>query len=990
MRFNQKELAFIATRTDIPFDKEGILWLKEKEGHFWQRNEVYTERWFRLRGNLLFYFKTKDKTTDPAGAIVLERCRVLKDSSPQKKHGFTIVFDEDDTQRYHLNGKSTKDTEEWMEKIRNASYESLRNKLLSLRKQLMEITGKDPLPEYHPLAQQEPLKPGIGQYSSTSAADADETPFLEMCIACQKLIGTEEGKLPNAFVEIRTMTPPATSWSKHAQTEIIEQSCDPYFLTTVVFPEGAVNELTRLKLAVFDVRDREKEEMSLLGQAVCTMGDILTSVDQKLLLTLTPLDSPDACGTVTVLGWKVDSQRNLKRISQNLERENAMGTRKNSGRSMVMVEHVLKRSYRFPTTMRGVVLKVVELMGESVLTFKIPIQLLKMYIAEEQQKILELHHLGDLNPSWENARQEILDNHFKLICAYKGNLQELVPLQGTCFKPARLRQDKKLAFVPINLHIQRMKVMQNSEEAGTLYDIVTVGAPAAHTLKFGQGGLRRLYMALRKAQQSGGESENKAPVVRQLRVNLEKFKSQLGQHCENVKKAIRSGDVTNLMETMSRLSDKASQLLKFREAPLVKESLASLEKAVPSPKEEDEPMDGDNFFTVQIFTKPSAKCQELSTLVEQSLMMMLSHMESMIQRAPPPEGKSWVEVILSETHDFSRAVDGLVKEIYLGMIFLQLQEEAKHATLLYEIRKRQDIVFAHAVTSLVVGFVCKLHTSFSNTVFLKQLVQIGFLAQFESLLSTNGDEMGMLEDACVSIANLTCVKFKFKECEREDEIPTLSGNRSYIQVNVSLPPVHFRRLPRELQEGRLVKVIPVLFTQGINEHATLAERFGDTSLQEKINGDHYSILNFYFEQFKDKFPEAAASRKEGDPSLEHLMKSLKSNIDSRRGKNVDILLISEEICWRLNGCRFMSCKSAKDRTGMGITLEQCMILKREHNMDSQFFQQALDAMRSEGTRRENTFKNTGIRRYAFNSWQVMALPKQYRPPDGTYGKNVHT
>ena len=34
---------------------------------------------------------------------------------------------------------------------------------------------------------------------------------------------------------------------------------------------------------------------------------------------------------------------------------------------------------------------------------------------------------------------------------------------------------------------------------------------------------------------------------------------------------------------------------------------------------------------------------------------------------------SWVDVILAETHDFSRAVDGLVKEIYLGMIFLQLQ-----------------------------------------------------------------------------------------------------------------------------------------------------------------------------------------------------------------------------------------------------------------------------------------------------------------------------
>lgn len=36
-----------------------------------------------------------------------------------------------------------------------------------------------------------------------------------------------------------------------------------------------------------------------------------------------------------------------------------------------------------------------------------------------------------------------------------------------------------------------------------------------------------------------------------------------------------------------------------------------------------------------------------------------------------------------------------------------------------------------------------------------------------------------------------------------------------------------------------------------------SSRFGDTSLQEKINGDNYSILNFYLEQFKDKFPDAS-------------------------------------------------------------------------------------------------------------------------------------
>ena len=45
------------------------------------------------------------------------------------------------------------------------------------------------------------------------------------------------------------------------------------------------------------------------------------------------------------------------------------------------------------------------------------------------------------------------------------------------------------------------------------------------------------------------------------------------------------------------------------------------------------------------------------------------------------------------------------------------------------------------------------------------------------------------------------------------------------------------------------------------------------------------------------------------------------------------------------GLRFTNCKSGKDRTGMGVTLEQIQILSREYDLAEHEYQKALDAMR---------------------------------------------
>uniref|UniRef100_A0A3Q3N311 Phosphatidylinositol 3,4,5-trisphosphate-dependent Rac exchanger 2 protein n=1 Tax=Mastacembelus armatus TaxID=205130 RepID=A0A3Q3N311_9TELE len=350
----------------------------------------------------------------------------------------------------------------------------------------------------------------------------------------------------------------------------------------------------------------------------------------------------------------------------------------------------------------------------------------------------------------------------------------------------------------------------------------------------------------------------------------------------------------------------------------------------------------------------------------------------------------------SSVQALTQTIAKYVEEVKSRLLLILLQYTDS------EIQLRRDMVFCQSLVAAVCAFSEHLLAVLNQDLqeaqetgrrWLEQIASAGLLFHFQSLLSPNlTDEQAMLEDTQVALIDLEKVMFYFQQFEGEPLVANMpityqvEGTRQALKVCFYLESFYFSLLPHRLKNRGGIKIYPVLFTQALEsmEGYYYRDSVSVEEYQAQINAASLDMVKQYYKRLRAFYldqsnvppgsaPKAALIDKLMRPlnPLEELYRLMESFISCRRtaacqntacgASGVGLLTVASELCSRLGATHIVMCNSGVHRCTLSVTLEQAILLARNHGLPPRCIMQATDIMRKQGARVQNSAKNLGVR-----------------------------
>ncbi|KAL7078331.1 hypothetical protein ACQ4LE_002753 [Meloidogyne hapla] len=635
---------------------------------------------------------------------------------------------------------------------------------------------------------------------------------------------------------------------------------------------------------------------------------------------------------------------------------------------------------------KKVVLK--ETMYETRLSFLIPQEMIKLSHKWTNEMRDEL-----LDKLWGIKNSTMLDTLHMFVRHLNSNIEIhtqatefLENYMGPSFRPSVEKYRLAFLHVPTNLHVQMFSI--DSKNVG---HFVTSGALTAMPLRYSNGGmfnLRNKFLSNLTPQSIDQTDEGRFYKRKQTLLKLKRMIGELSRRID------MEWQINNKKEAADKIVVEL-----FAESKQIHEMLLDLINSFPNIYNLVDALCEGGLAQLQRKNSDSVPRDTLSSqldLLEAHFVSLNSKMRAAEKLDIKNEEKkqNCEENIKSSFHSTLDGLHHLALSIESAQMLslIQCLRSKNDCQTFFHLQLRHDALLSQAITLATTSLLLLIYSSKNlNDLNYSKTNTSPLIINF-SFLSCYGDEQGMIEDAFDMWQMFHDVAlFRFIPTNSsviQTCFPQIEGFRTNIRISIPLPSEKIVELPEGMSKGEWFCPKIIYWNLGVNHEASLAaSSVGDNSLEEMINRNGLKQLDEYIStllltQSMDLNSVEAINR---------LICDLRQTVSVNASKkNLSIFKLVMEINRILSGVCILSCQSGKDRTSMALTLEEGRILKETCGISNQQMMEIVSCLRKDGVRRENCRKNVGKPLYKFSPFQMNFLPKEFRPPLGTFTNFVST